>query len=148
LAPERPATGRWITTEFTRNGKKEPFPQQPENVPPKRITPSKWKGGPGLPPIVQVSVSPRNVVLVFEDGSGVNYRNTSRDESELVLVSFQNGTQVAQLQAAFPEPDVMVLEGPVGGEEIRLTLRRPRVTKEYLLKQRGFRWVQEVPFNR
>jgi hypothetical protein len=148
LAPERPAAGQWITTEFTRDGKKVPFPQQPDNAPPRRITPSKWKGGPGLPPVVQVTVSPRNVVLVFEDGSGVNYRNASQDDSEMVLASFQNGMQVAQLRAAFPEPDVMVLEGPVGGEEIRLTLRRPRGQKEYLLKQRGFRWVQEAPFNR
>jgi hypothetical protein len=42
----------------------------------------------------------------------------------------------------------MVLEGPVGGEEVTMTFRRPRVKKDYLLKQRGFRWVQEVPFNR
>jgi len=88
------------------------------------------------------------VALVFEDGSGVNYRNASQGDAELVLASFQDGGQVAEFQAAFPEPDVMVLEGPEGGEEVRVTLRRPRVKKEYPLKQREFHWVQEVPYNR
>jgi hypothetical protein len=149
FAPEKPMVGRWIGTEFTRGGKKVPFPKQPENPPPRQITLSKWQGGPGLPPVVRIAVAARFVVLMFEDGSGVSYRNASRDESDLALVSFQDGQKVADLQASFPEPNVMVLEGTVGGEEVRMTLRRPRAPKkEYLLRTRGFRWVQEDPFNR
>ncbi len=149
LAPERPATGRWIGVEFVRGGKKVPFPAQPENPPPpKQVTAPRWRGGPGLPPVVRLMVAPLNVVLTFEDGSGAGFRNVSRDDSELVLASFQGGATVAGLRASFPEPDVMVLEGPVGGEEVRMTFRRPRVKKQYLLKERRFNWVQEEPFNR
>ncbi len=148
LAPEKPTAGRWIGTEFTRGGRREPLPEQPDNPPPRQVTPSEWKGGSGLPPVVRLAVTPRNVGLAFEDGSGVNYRNASRSDSELVLASFQDGATVAELQATFPEPDVMVLEGQVGGEEVRMTLRRPRMKKDYPLKNRGFRWVQETPFNR
>jgi hypothetical protein len=148
LAPEKPTTGRWIATAFTRDGKDVPLASQPDESLPKKITPSKWKGGPGLPPVAQIIIMPRGVALMFEDGSRARFSNVSKSDSELVLFSFQESKVVANLRASFPEPDMMVLEGPVGGEEIRLTFRRPRVTKEYLLKERGFNWVQEVPFNR
>jgi hypothetical protein len=148
LAPEKPTTGRWIATGFVRDGKEVTLASQPDESLPKKIIPSKWKSGPGMPSVAQLTVSPRGVVLLFEDGSRAGFSNASKDDSELVLFSFQDRKQAAVFRVSFPEPDVLVLEGPVGGEEIRLTLRRPRVTKEYLLKKREFQWVQEAPFNR
>jgi hypothetical protein len=148
LAPERATTGRWIATGFVRGGQEVPLPSEPDESLPKKLTPSKWKGGAGLPLITQLTVMRRGVALLFEDGSRIALRNSSKDDSELMLDSFQDASRVAELRASFPVPDVMVLQGPVGGDEVRITLRRPRVTKEYPLKQRGFQWVQEAPFNR
>jgi hypothetical protein len=149
FAPERPIVGRWIATEFVRDGQNVPFPEQPDNPPPRQVTQPKWKGGPGMPAVIRLAVTPRNVVVMFEDGTGTNYRNMNQGEEELVLASFQDGRRVAELQASFPDPDVMVLEGRFDGQEVKMTLRRPLIPKkEYLLRNRGFRWVQEDPFNR
>jgi hypothetical protein len=148
LAPTRPADGRWITTSFARAGKEVALPTTQDENPPKKFMLSKWEGGPGVPAVFQILVTPRGVSLVFEDGSRARFRNGSREDSELMLVSFEDGARVALLRASFPEPEVMVLEGLVGGEEVRIALRKPRVTKDYLLKQRGFRWVQEAPYNK
>jgi hypothetical protein len=149
LAPENPATGRWVGTEFVRDGQKVPFPDQPENPPPQQVTPSKWQGGPGLPPVIRAFVGPFYVTLMFEGGSGLGLRNTSADPSELVLAGAGDGRPMARLKVSFPGPDRMVLEGPFDGQEVRMTLRRVAMPKrEYLLRTRGFHWVQEHPFNR
>jgi hypothetical protein len=44
----------------------------------------------------------------------------------------------------------MVQEGSIGGQDVRMTLRRipPPPKKDYLLRSRGFQWVQEHSFNR
>jgi hypothetical protein len=148
LAPERATTGRWIATGFVRDGHETPLPSEPDESLPKKLIPAKWQGGSGLPLITQLTVTPRGVVLLFEDGSRARFSNLSKDDSDLVLFSFLEGKRAAEFRVSFPEPGVMVLEGPVGGDEIRMTLRRPRVTKEYPLKQRRFQWAQEAPFNR
>jgi hypothetical protein len=148
LAPERPANGRWIATEFTRAGKEVPLPKAADDSPPKKIVQSKWKEGTPLPAVTQITVHPVFVVLVLEDGSIVRFFKGGQDDSEMVLSSFQDRKRVGSLRASFPETDVMVLEGSIGGEEIRMGFRRPRGQKEYLLKERGFNWIQEFPFNR
>jgi hypothetical protein len=149
LAPENPLLGRWIGQEFLRDGKKVPFPKQPDNPPPQQIKPGKWQGGPGMPAVVRCGVAPGFVTLMFEDGTGVAYRNTSKDSSELLLVARQDGHAVGRLEASFPGPDALVLEGPLEGQTVRMTLRRIVLPKkEYPLRSRGFRWVQERPFNR
>ncbi len=149
LAPANPAVGRWVGREFVRDGQKVPFPPQPDNPPPKQVTPPKWQGGPGMPAVIRAFVGPYFMTLMFEDGSGASFRNTSDDRSEMVLSWMQGGRPAGRLQVSFPEPEVMVLEGPFGGQDVRMTLRKiPAPQKEHLLKARGFRWVQEHPFNR
>jgi len=148
-APENPAVGRWVGREFVRDGQSLPFPEQPADAPPRQISPSKWQGGPGIPAVVRVAVARSLVTLMFEDGSGVSYRNASPDVSEFVLVKAQGGGPVGRLRVTFPEPDVMVLEGPLDEQELRMTLGRVAApAKEYPLRTRGFHWVQDVPFNR
>ena len=148
LAPERPANGRWIATSFARGDDEVPLAVLPDDSPPKQFTPSKWRGGPGLPPVAQIIVKAPGVAIIFADGSRTGFRRAGRDDSELVLVSFIDGERVAEFQVSIPGPDVLRLEGQVGGEKVRITLRKPREQKNYPLKQRSFQWVQEAPFNR
>jgi hypothetical protein len=150
LAPTNALSGRWVGEEFLRDGKRVPFPKQPENPPPRQVKPGKWQGGPGMPAVVRCAVGPMYVTLMFEDGSGIGYRNTSKDHSELVLVG-KDGHEAGRLAVSFPEPDTLVLEGPMEEQKVRMTLRRivPPPKKEgYLLRSRGFHWIQETPFNR
>lgn len=150
LAGENPALGRWVGMQFVRDGQPVPFPEQPDNPPPQQFNTGKWRGGPGMPPAIRANVSPWVVVFGLEDGSGVSYRNTSKDRSVFALSQFADGQPAGRLTASFPEPDVMVLDGSVEGQDVRMTFKRipPPPKKEYLLRTRGFRWVQEHPFNR
>ncbi len=61
-----------------------------------------------------------------------------------------DGGPAGRLAPTFPEPDIMVLEGPLDGQTVRMTFRRipPPPKKDYQLRSRGFRWVQEHPYNR
>ncbi|HZU36283.1 MAG TPA: hypothetical protein VFA18_10260, partial [Gemmataceae bacterium] len=149
LAPENPVLGRWVATEFVRDGHKVPLPKQPENPPPQRVLPSKWKGGAGMPAVIRFAIMPYFVTVMFEDGTGVSYRTTSKPGPELVLTKTPAGEPVARLGTSFPQPGVMVLEGPFDGQQVRLTLRKIAAPKkDYQLRTRGFRWVQEHPYNR
>jgi hypothetical protein len=148
LAPENPVVGRWVTTEFRRDGQPVPFPPQPENPPPQAVTPAAWQGGPGMPAVVRVGVSQFGVTLMFGDGSGTFYRNLSDDRSELRLVSMKDQRVVARLRVTLAEPDRLMLEGPLDGQEVRITLRRvPTPKRDYVFRSRSFQWVQERPFN-
>jgi hypothetical protein len=150
LAPEDPALGRWVGREFIRDGQVVSFPEQPYNPPPQAFHGGNWRGGPGMPAVIRANVGPWMVTFGMEDGSGVSYRKAGRDRAELVLVQLADGKPAARLAVSIPEPDVMVLEGPLDGQDVRMRLTRipPPPKKEYLLKSRGFRWVQEHPFNR
>lgn len=149
LVPENPIHGRWIVKEFVRDGEKVAIPEQPANPPPQPITPSKWQGGPGMPPVIRVAIAPTNVIFMFEGGSGVNYRNADPNGSGLALANMKDGHTVGELQVSLPEPDSMVLEGALDGQQVRLKLTKVVVVKkDYLLRSRGFQWIQDRPFNR
>lgn len=150
LAPEDPVIGRWVGKEFVRDGQAVPFPEQPENPPPTQFSQGKWRGGPGMPPVIRANVGPYMVTFGLEDGSGVSYRKVGRERNELALVKMTGGQSAGKLSATLPEPDVLVLEGPLDGQDVKMTLRRipPPPKKDYLLRNRPFKWVQEHPFNR
>jgi hypothetical protein len=150
LAPEDPATGRWVGKEFIRDGQTVPFPEQPENPPQQQFNQGKWRGGPDMPPAIRANVFPWMVTLGLEDGSGISYRKNGRNRTEFVLTKMTDGSAAGRLAPTFPEPDIMVLEGPLDGQNVRMTFRRipPPPRKDYQLRSRGFRWVQEHPYNR
>jgi hypothetical protein len=150
FAPESPLVGRWVGKKFVRDGQLVPFPEQPENPPIQQFTLGKYRGGPGMPAVVRASINFWFVGFMFEDGSGISYRNMYKDRSELVLVQVKDGQPAGRLAVSFSEPDVLVLAGLLDGQEVRMTLRRipPPPKKDYLLRSRGFHWVQEHPFNR
>jgi hypothetical protein len=45
-----------------------------------------------------------------------------------------------------PEPDLLALEGTLGGQKIRAKLRRTDIASFRLLS-RGFHWINETPYN-
>lgn len=73
--------------------------------------------------------------------------------SQYVQVSYDVAKQTIALKnvATYhwrnPEPNVVVLARTVEGKEIAIRLRRVD-ENQYLLRTRGFHWVQEYPFNR
>ena len=61
--------------------------------------------------------------------------------------AFLPGKQIqGQLRFTRPDPQRIVLEGAIGGENLLVRLRR-RDTPS-LLESHGFHWVNEIPFNR
>jgi hypothetical protein len=150
LAAEDPALGRWVGKEFVRDGEKIAFPEQPDNPPQQQFPPGKWQGGPGVPAVIRANVGRYMVTFAFADQSGLSYRNFSRDRSVMVLSKLSDGGPAGRLTVTMSEPDVMVLEGPMDGQDVRMTLKRipPPPKKEYQLRIRGFNWVQEHPYNR
>jgi hypothetical protein len=149
LVPQNPSYGRWATLEFLRNGEKVAFPEQPTNPAPQQVTPSKWKGGPDIPAVVRVSVAAQGATFMFADGSGISFRNSVPLGPDLVLADVQTGRSAGKFQITFPEEDRMVLDGTLEDQKLRLTLRKITTQKkEYLLRTRGFHWIQDRPFNR
>jgi hypothetical protein len=71
----------------------------------------------------------------------------SEEEGTLALTRFDDKDWKSDLSYTRPEDGVLILEGPFEGEKIRARLRRADDT-EFLLRSRGFRWVNEYPFNR
>lgn len=46
-----------------------------------------------------------------------------------------------------PSPDRLILDGTIAGKVMHMELQR-RAPESYMLRSRGFHWVQEFPFNR
>jgi hypothetical protein len=100
--------------------------------------------------VVRAGINRWFLGFMSEDGSGISIRNMSKDRTELLLVQVKASQPAGWLAVSFSEPDMRALEGPLDGQEVRLTLRRipPPPKKDYLHRSRGFHWVQDYPFNR
>jgi hypothetical protein len=126
-----------------------PFPEQPTKPAPQQVTAPKWRGGPDMPAVVRASISSAYVTLMFADGSGLGYRNVDARGTDLVLADQQTGRSAGKLQVTFPQEDRMVLEGSIEGQQVRMTLRKIVIEKKtFLLRTRGFNWIQDKPYNR
>jgi hypothetical protein len=77
-------------------------------------------------------------------GPRTKYRSTI-DDYEFVLTSLDGGPFM-RFDYEEPVEGALILEGSFGGAEHRITLERVD-DPEFLLVDRGFRWVNESPFN-
>ncbi len=76
------------------------------------------------------------------------YRTTWKpDSKELTLSKFGGPAFSATFTYELPEPDKLELRGTMEGKAITATLQRTP-EKQYQLMNRGFHWVQELPYNR
>ena len=69
------------------------------------------------------------------------------EEKKLTLGKFTAPTWSAQFTYHLLEPDKFVLQGSMDAKEISATLK-PAPEKHYELMNRGFHWIQELPYNR
>jgi hypothetical protein len=69
------------------------------------------------------------------------------EEKKLKLGKFSTPMWSAQFSYDVSEPDKLVLNGSMNGKEVSATLK-PAPEKRYELMNRGFHWVQELPYNR
>lgn len=71
------------------------------------------------------------------------------DEDESSLKLTRRGDAAFQAEFSFerPTPDALRWSGVLEGHPVRLSFAR-LPEREYLLVQRGFHWINEVPFNR
>lgn len=69
------------------------------------------------------------------------------DAGTLVLTSGEPDSEPTTLRFHTPAEGTLVLEGPLEGTEQRMVLRR--VDEQAMrLPSRGFRWINETPYNR
>lgn len=140
--------GRWVGVEFERDGQPVSFPEQPANPPLVQFKPSQWAGEPGMQPVIRAGIQSQFAAFVFPDQTLVSYLQ-SVEADELVLTRRGDVNPMARLRMSFPEPNRMVLEGPFGQQQVKITLRRiEEGKKEYALRSKGFNWIQEFPDNR
>lgn len=69
------------------------------------------------------------------------------DAGTILLTSREPGHEPATVRFHRPDEGTLVLEGLLGGSEQRLVLRRVDETA-MRLPSRGFRWINETPYNR
>ena len=68
-------------------------------------------------------------------------------EKKFTLASFRKPNWSATFSYKFPELDKLELEGSMDGKAISASLKRA-AEKQYELMNRGFHWIQELPYNR
>ncbi len=68
-------------------------------------------------------------------------------EKKLTLAKVREPAWSATFTYDLPEPDKLELQGSMDGKAVRATLK-PAPEKRYELMNRGFRWIQELPYNR
>lgn len=82
------------------------------------------------------------------DDTFVYYRAGVDVENHAVVLNARTGEATnARLTYTRPVPELLTLDGKMAGRQIRMRLRLFD-EKNFLLKSRGFQWVQEYPFNK
>jgi hypothetical protein len=69
------------------------------------------------------------------------------ETKDLTLTRFSTPGWSASFRYDFPQPDALEITGSMDGKTIVATLKRAP-EKQYELINRGFHWVQELPYNR
>ncbi|MDB4533937.1 hypothetical protein N9242_03625, partial [Vicingaceae bacterium] len=84
--------------------------------------------------------------LMNKSAAGAEFA-ISEDESTLTVNNRRNALIPNEITLDWQDDDSLVLSGTTPGGEISVKLRR-RGKDGFLLMNRGFRWISEVPFNR
>jgi hypothetical protein len=69
------------------------------------------------------------------------------DNKKLTLSKFSTPDWSATFSYDLPLPDKLELNGSMDGKAISATMKRA-TEKQYELMDRGFHWIQEMPYNR
>jgi hypothetical protein len=131
LAPKSPLLGIWNVEEFESDGKDRP-------------------------PLVADGTRWRRVIFDYPGVFAVQLMSDSRqrytlkldpDQRTLALTKREDPAWHATLNYQQPEPARLTIEGVLEGRKVRAKLRRADESA-FLLRSRGFHWINEYPFNR
>ena len=132
-APKGPLYGIYDVETFTQAGQERP---------PLLTDASRWKKV-----LVQ---SPTNFAIRTMNDAAQGF-GSEYDEAQHTLAVFPFGDKSKKSQFTYTQPDAdhVILEGalPGGGPPLVVKLKRVDLSK-FLLTNRGFRWINERPFNR
>ncbi len=127
--PPAPVVGRWelVTMQIDQ---KEPGKDDPMNWSSLDFSSKKFMRLAGPKP-------PNLVYMITWD----------TDKKNLTLAKFRTPTWSATFRYDLSEPDKLELQGSMDGKAISASLKRA-TEKSYELMNRGFHWIQELPYNR
>ncbi len=118
----------------------EQFRINAREIPPSLLEPARWRR-------MVVSGNYGGSVRLMND-TVVRYRFELDSATHTVVMRARGDTSAhAELHFAFTDSQHLALTGMVGRDSMRATLRRVPIP-DFLLLSRGFRWVNEQPFNR
>jgi hypothetical protein len=130
-APKSPLYGIWNVEELSVDGKDRPALVTDE---------TRWRR--------VIFQSPTGITIQPMAGTNLYYRAAlNTDEKTLVLTKNSDPEWKAQMTFGRPNNDQLIIEGGFDGHPTQAKLVRYDESR-FLLKNRGFHWVQEVPFNR
>jgi hypothetical protein len=129
-APKSPLFGIWEIETMSMDGQVRP---------PLLTDESRWRRA--------IFQAPTTLTLQRMDDS-FEYFGVAIDVSKRTMsLTARGGKESSTLTFDRPTPERLVLDGPIRGRPVHLELAL-RDPNSFLLKSRGFNWVQEVPFNR
>ena len=128
-APRRPLHGVYRVESFSRDGVADR--ELPDSA--------RW---------VRVGINQdRSLAIQRADGGAKRYRVQIDTTKRTLALSQLDQPQPATFTYSEPTPGTLVVEGPFEGGQTRARLvRQPEAP--FLLTSRGFRWINEYPFNR
>ena len=130
INPERPPLfGLYEVESFSRNGK---------DAPPLLTDASRWRRVLfQFPKAMSVGLMNDTV-----QGYGAEYDTANKQ------VTLTKAKDRYPFSYAWSDPERLALQGTMGGEAIAVKLRKIDTVKKYRLLNRGFHWINEMPFNR
>lgn len=127
--PQSPLAGLWKVETFTRNG--QPRPPLVTDV-------QRWQH--------IFFVSANRLMVQTMPGSLAGYKASLNTAAGTLALTPPQGTP-GEFSFRRPAPDQLLLTGSLNGARLQVTLQLvPR--SSFRLLNRGFRWVQDSPFNR
>jgi hypothetical protein len=132
LAPKQPLYGIWSVEEFTVDGELRP-PLLTDDLRWQRVIFDRF---PGVVAMQKMS-SERVRYLLDLDLAKKRFALSKRADPKWK----------SELTVEQPQPELLLLDGKMDGRQIHAKLHRQPDDK-FLLMNRGFHWVNEVPFNR
>ena len=135
LAPRPLLYGLWEVEELEMDGK---------ILPPLLTDPVRWRR--------VMFENPEMLVLQLMDDStdeSQRYYRLALDPRKrtLQLTGFRDKKPISSLAYQQPAPGLLTLEGTYEGHKVKAKLHRADDSR-FLLKNRGFHWINETPFNR
>jgi len=129
--PKAPIYGLYEVNGFSRNG---------QEIPPLATDGTRWRYA-----MIQFPQAFR--VRMMDETSPVFTSEYDEKKNTVTVSGDPTKGQKSILSYSRPDGDHVVLQGKVGGDALVITMKRMDPSK-FLLVNRGFRWINERPFNR